>query len=52
MNFWSGHERPNAATVLHNTFSFERGECVAGGHQADLMNFRQVAFGRDGITRL
>src|SRR6266446_4819163 len=52
MDFWSRHERSDAAASLHDAVVFERGERVAGGHQADLMNLRQVAFGCDGVAWL
>src|SRR6266852_4753132 len=51
MDFWSRHERSDTAAALHDTVVYERGECVARGHQADLMNLRQVAFGWHGVAR-
>jgi hypothetical protein len=51
MDFRGGHKRSDAATALDESFPFERDKRVARGHQADLMNLRQVTFRVDGVTR-
>src|SRR2546429_4702701 len=50
VNFWGGDKSSDAAAALDDSFAFERGQGVAGGHQADLMDLGEVAFGRHGVA--
>src|SRR5260370_40377616 len=50
VNFWGGDKSSDAAAALDDSFAFERGKSVARGHEADLMNFGEVALRGDGIT--
>jgi hypothetical protein len=50
MNFRGSDECADAAAALDDSFALERGEGVAGGHQADLMKLSEVAFRGDGVT--
>ena len=52
MDFRSGDECADSAAALDDPFALERGERVASGHQADLVNLREVALGSDGVPRL
>jgi hypothetical protein len=50
MNFGTGDEGSDAATTLDEAFVLKGGQCMAGGHQADLMHLGEVALGRDWIA--
>ena len=50
MNFWGGDKSSDAPASLDDAFAFERGKGVARGHQADLMDFGEVALGGYGVT--
>ena len=50
MNFRRRNESADAASALHNAFAFERSQGMAGGHQADRMEFGQVAFGANRVA--
>src|SRR5262249_57394174 len=50
MDLGSGNESADAAAPLYNPFALEKGEGMASGHQADLMDSRKVAFGGDAIA--
>src|SRR6266481_8643227 len=50
VNFWSGDKRSNAAAALDDSFAFQRGQGVASGHKADLMDFSEVALRGDRVT--
>src|SRR6266568_2194766 len=50
VNFWGGDKGSDAASTLDDSFAFEEGKSVARGHEADLMNFGEVALRGNGIT--
>src|SRR4029077_1997281 len=52
VNFRRGDKSANAAAAFDDSFAFERGQSVARGHEADLMNLGEVALGGDGVPRM
>ena len=50
VNLWGRDKGSNAAAALNDSFAFQRGQSVTRGHQADLMNFGQVALGGDRVA--
>src|SRR5258708_5658279 len=46
----SSDKSSNTAAALDDAFAFEGGESVTRGHEADLVDFSEVAFGSDGVT--
>src|SRR5260370_25845528 len=50
MNFGGGNKGSNATAALDNPLAFEGSESMAGGHEADLMNFGEVGLGSDGVA--
>jgi len=49
VNFLRGDKSSDAAPTLDNSIAFERGKSMASGHEADLMNFGEVALGGHGV---
>src|SRR5260370_38015816 len=45
VNFFGGDKSSDAAAALDDSIAFERGKSVASGHEADLMDFCEVALG-------
>src|SRR5215470_3343784 len=45
VNFWRRHERPSAATPMYYSLFFQRRQSMPCGHQAYLVNPRQLALG-------
>src|SRR5712692_7518952 len=43
VNFWGGDKSSDAAAALNDSFAFERSKSMACSHEADLMNFGEVA---------
>src|SRR5260370_28809174 len=50
VNLGSSDKSSNTAAALDDAFAFEGGESVTRGHEADLVDFGEVAFGSDGVT--
>src|SRR5258708_472498 len=50
VNLGSSDKSSNTAAALDDAFAFEGGESVTRGHEADLVDFSEVAFGSDGVT--
>src|SRR5882762_1273809 len=49
VNLGGCDEGADASTTFHDPFTFQRGQGVAGGHQADLMNFGEISFRRNRV---
>src|SRR5947207_9678407 len=52
VNFWGSDKSSDAAAPLDDSFAFERGQSVARGHEADLMNLGEITLGSYGVTRM
>src|SRR6266481_6090973 len=50
VNFWGGDKSSDAAAALDDSFALQRGQRMARGHQADLMDFGEVALRGDGVA--
>jgi len=50
VNLGGGDKRADAPAAFHNSFTFQSGQGVAGGHQADLMNLGEISFRRDRVS--
>ena len=51
MDFGGRDKSSDAAAAFDHTFAFEGSESVTGGHEADFVEFGQVALGTYGIAR-
>src|SRR4029077_19474638 len=51
VNFRLRDKSANAAAALDDAFTFEIGECVARGHEADFVKFGEIALGSNRIAR-